>query len=383
MRNKQIYIGITFCTTLIFVSAILLTFHYNEWEKSKAKSNNNNNKVQLHMIRDNSLSTKVFDYEKNATIAAIGDILIHSQIYRDAYNGTDYDFNPVFSTIKPYLEKPDFLIANQESLPAGEEFGLSGYPLFNSPSDIVEALQNAGVDAISNANNHTLDQGIKALKHSIAYYEKIGMPYSGAFKSVKDQKTIRTFVVKDISFALLSYTYGTNGIPVPQGNEYAVNLLNPSLMIDEIQRAKQLGVDLIVLSLHWGDEYQRYPSDEQKKLAKILAEAGADIIFGHHSHVVQPIEKLTLPNGREAVIVYSLGNFLSAQKHNYKDIGGIVTVEVQKKGTVISYPSITFEPTFVTEKNYRNYQILPLQSAYNQGLVQYSEGEIISHVKGH
>ncbi len=380
VKNKTIFYGILLCTLFLLTTSILLYNQYTEW--NKAKVTNTDHRIESHAVRSSSVQSK--QYEMRATIAGIGDILIHHTLYEDAYDGSNYNFKPMFQSIESSLQKPDFLIANQESMPGGVELGLSSYPMFNSPKEIVMTLQQVGVDAITNANNHTLDQGIRGVESSIKFYEKIGMPYTGAFKSLDDQQSIRTFNVNGIRFALLSYTYGTNGIPIPEGKEYVVNLLDKNQMIEDIQKAKKLDIDLVVLGVHWGNEYQRYPTDEQKSLARSLTEAGADIIFGHHPHVLQPIEKHTLPDGREAVVIYSLGNFLSGQKDDYKDIGGIATVEVVKtltdKGTVIHYPSVTFEPTFVSEQRYRNYLIHPLQEAFSKGLTPYTEEQLVSHM---
>ncbi|WP_226674675.1 CapA family protein [Rossellomorea aquimaris] len=380
MNKKRVILGVSLCIPLLFIIGLLLEKQLADWN-SPAKGEKKITSL-FHSTREVQASGK--SMKVSASLAAIGDILLHDTVYNDAKNENGYNFTPMFSPIKDMLETPDFLIANQESTPGGAELGVSSYPLFNSPKDIVKSLQEVGVDAVTNANNHSLDQGEKGLRSAIDYYEKISMPYVGAFKSREDQERIRTFNVNGIKFALLSYTYGTNGIPVPKGKEYLVNLIDEHKMIQEITKAKNLNVDLVVLSLHWGNEYQRFPTEEQERLAKVLTDNGVDIIFGHHPHVLQPIQTYKTSDGREAVVVYSLGNFLSGQKDDFKDIGGMVTVQVEKMmnpaGSKITYPSIQFQPTFVSENHYNNYRIYPLDFARKNGMIAYSEEEMESHM---
>jgi poly-gamma-glutamate capsule biosynthesis protein CapA/YwtB (metallophosphatase superfamily) len=379
MNKKRVISGIILCIPLLLVISFLITKQYSDWttpsEGEKITS-------LLHTPREVQASGK--SIKTSASIAAIGDILIHDTVYNDAKKQSGYDFTPMFAPIQDMLSAPDFLIANQESTPGGVELGVSSYPLFNSPKEIVKSLQNVGVDAVTTANNHSLDQGEKGLLSAIDYYEEISMPYVGAFKNPEDQSRVRTFNVNGIKFALLSYTYGTNGIPVPEGKEYLVNLIDEQKMIREIKKAKNMNIDLVVMSLHWGNEYQRFPTEEQQRLAKVLTNNGVDIIFGHHPHVLQPIQTYKTNDGRDAVVIYSLGNFLSGQKDDFKDIGGMVTVQVEKKmnpaGSTITFPSIHFQPTFVSENHYKNYRIYPLDFARKNGMIAHTKEEMVSHM---
>ena len=380
MHKKPLVIGLAFCVPLLVVIGLLLNKQYGDWNSTSGPEGHFSS--LLHTTREVQASEK--NMKASASLAAIGDILLHDTVYNDAKDDTGYHFTPIFSPIKEMLSAPDFLIANQESTPGGIELGVSSYPLFNSPKEIVKALQDVGVDAVTTANNHSLDQGEKGLLSAIDYYEKVSMPYVGAFKSQEDKDRIRTFNVNGIKLALLSYTYGTNGIPVPKGKEYLVNLIDEQKMLEEIRKAKRMDIDVVVLSLHWGNEYQRFPTKEQERLAKLLTENGVDIIFGHHPHVLQPIQTYKTSDDREAIVIYSLGNFLSGQKDDFKDIGGMVTVQVEKTmipgGSKITYPSIEFHPTFVSENHYNNYRIYPLDFAEKNGLIRHSEEEVVSHM---
>ena len=303
-------------------------------------------------------------YNTTIEIGAIGDILLHDRVYEDAARDSGYDFSEMFEPVKEMLGRPDFTIANQESIAAGSELGLSGYPTFNSPYEISDTLKNVGIDLVSLANNHSLDKGEKGILRAIDYYNKIDMPYVGINKNEEDRKRDRIINVNGISIGFLSYTYGTNGIPIPDGKDYLVNYLEDQKIYQDIKELRGK-VDLLLVNAHWGLEYKRDPSDEQRRLANLMAEAGADIIIGHHPHVLQPIEWIESDKQR-TLVVYSLGNFISAQKNDYKDIGGMVTIKVNKEsssqGTTTTVTDVNFTPTYVTNQNYRNYRIQPFDN---------------------
>ncbi|WP_335868966.1 CapA family protein [Bacillus sp. 2205SS5-2] len=378
MKRKLRIIPILFALFFLFTIGLLMKGQLDDYSSAPDTRTASSLGLRVHQLVEKPFST-------NATIGAIGDILIHDRVYDGAKTSSGYDFRPMLENVKEHLQKPDFLIANQESMPGGVELGLSSYPSFNSPHEIIDALQDAGVDMVTNANNHSLDRGEKALNSAIDYYEKVNMPYTGAFKSPEDQQTIRKFNVNGISFAVLSYTYGTNGIPVPAGKDYMVNLIDEQKMIQDIQRVKkEAEVDLVILGIHWGLEYQLLPTDFQQNLAHSLTDVGADIIFGHHPHVLQPIETRKTADGRDAVIVYSLGNFISGQTGDYKDIGGILSLTVEKnitqEGTTITYPDIEFQSTFVAKDPTYFYKMYSLDQAKQLGLTYHTVAEINTHM---
>lgn len=322
---------------------------------------------QSHSARQQNLTPK--DFESSATITAVGDILIHSLVYNSAKTSNGYDFKPMFSEVKPMLETADITVANQETMIGGEKIGLSTYPSFNSPFEVGDALKDSGVDIVTIANNHTIDRGEKAIQNAISHYNKIGLLYTGAYKSPEDQTVIRTIKKNGITFSFLAYTYGTNGIPVPKDKPYLVNLIDLKRIENDIKLAKEKS-DVVVVSLHFGNEYQRMPNDEQKHIAQTVINQGADIILGHHPHVLQPMEWIEAKDGRKGFVVYSLGNFLSSQKSIYREIGGILTLTVNKEiengKTKIEVENPTFQSTYVSRSH--RFKIVPLDKASQFGL---------------
>lgn len=329
--------------------------------------------VHIHATRP--VTAVAREMTEKVTIGAIGDILMHDSVYNDAFKAGKYNFDPIFTPVNSLLKAPDILTANQESILGGVELGVSNYPMFNSPHEVADALVNTGVDIVSTANNHTLDKGIRGIESEIQYLNKIGLPFVGSSLSEKDRQTIRILQKNGIKIAFLSYTYGTNGIPVPQGKSYLVNLIDRDIMKEEVHRAKQQA-DVVVMSIHWGNEYQRIPTEGQKDLAAFLANEGVDIIFGSHPHVLQPMEWIQRADGGKSFVIYSLGNFISAQIHDYKDIGGMATVEITKHvsntGNTIALSNPQFYPTFVSSQKYRNYRVVPLEKAESYGLANAS-----------
>jgi poly-gamma-glutamate capsule biosynthesis protein CapA/YwtB (metallophosphatase superfamily) len=319
--------------------------------------------------RSHSLTFKSYKYSIH--LSAIGDVLIHDRVYEDAKVNNGYDFKPMLSQVKYLLQKPEITIANQESMAGGAEIGLSSYPCFNSPHEIADALKDAGIDIISIANNHSIDRGEKGILSATDYYQKINLPYEGAFRSEQDKEQVRILTKNGIKIGFLAYTYGTNGIPIPAGKNYLVNLIDEGKMKKDIEQVKSLS-DVVVVSMHWGNEYQRYPTNIQKELAVKLANDGADLIIGHHPHVLQPMEWITREDGKKTFVAYSLGNFLSGQVRDYKDIGGVLDIEIVKESkdnkVNITLQNPLFTPTYVSSLHQHQYEVIPLANAATVGL---------------
>lgn len=307
---------------------------------------------------------------QTATIGMIGDVLLHHPIY------TYPDFDFAFAAVKDKLEGIDFLLANQESMPGGTELGLSTYPIFNSPKHIIGDLKNAGVDMISLANNHTLDKGEAGVLKSIEHAKEYGMPYVGAYNSFEDRAKQRIIEVNGIRFGVLAYTYGTNIGPAPAGKKYLVNLIDYERIAEDIQRIKP-DVDVTVVSLHWGPEYHLQHSEAQEKLAQHVSAAGADIIFGHHPHVLQPYAEVG-----STKVFYSLGNFYSAQPYEYTNFGGIARLTVTKEtiggAKAVSVDDPRLFPTAVIRDAQNRFKVVPLEQAGQ--MIKHSDQWVENHV---
>ncbi|WP_063915714.1 CapA family protein [Paenibacillus elgii] len=329
--------------------------------------------------------------ERRVTLAAVGDVLIHRTIYEDARTQRSYDFNPVFEAVRPHLEGADVTFANQESIIGGTALGLSDYPAFNSPFEAADALRDAGVDIVSMANNHTLDRGEQAVRQAIRHWKRLGVEYAGASETEADRQRLRIVERNGLKLAFVAWTYGTNGIPRPPGKPYLVHLLEQERAFQqEIAEAKKQA-DAVVASLHFGTEYIRLPSEQQRKWARLAAAAGADVILGHHPHVLQPLEWIDNGDGGRTLVAYSLGNFLAAQKKPgpHVRIGGILKAELRKpigasggKAAVV-IGGVRFLPTYVRFQAWRGYRVIPLSQASEAELpgVRGIREEVASHMR--
>ena len=253
------------------------------------------------------------------TMAAIGDIMCHNTQYNDAYNKDTgaYDFSYVFDDISLYTKTADICVGNLETTFAGEDVGYSGYPTFNTPDSLAYELKDIGVDVFSTAGNHALDKGFNGLSRTIDVLNDADIAHTGTYKTEEEQNTILTKYVKGIKIAFVNFTYGTNGIKIPSGKEFCVNLIDNDLITKQLDLAKSQNPDIIVACMHWGNEYKTTPNDTQKELSTFLFQNGVDIILGTHPHVLEPMEKqiVTLEDGttKDGFVIYSLGNFISGQ----------------------------------------------------------------------
>jgi len=324
--------------------------------------------------------------KQEISVSAIGDILIHDRVYNDAKVDDGYDFYPMLSEVQPYLHDSTITFANQETMIGGVKLGLSSYPMFNSPQEVGDTLRDVGVNVVSLANNHTLDRGEEVILRAIEHWEELDMLYVGAYKNEADQKKIRVMETEEeISVAFLAYTYGTNGIPVPKGKEYLVNMIDREQIAEDIERASEKA-NVTIMSLHFGNEYERMPNEEQKALVQFVADHGVDVVLGTHPHVLQPVEWVTGEDGNETLVAYSLGNFLSGQEGLYRQIGGILKFTIEKQTILgkekLSIHSPKFLPTFNASENERRYRVLPMMEVTDDELPNAEENyeEIKEHM---
>ncbi|WP_182300740.1 CapA family protein [Cohnella cholangitidis] len=341
------------------------------------------NSPPLQTASDNpvaSPSNSAEPVRREATLLAIGDIMVHMPQLPAYYNSTkkSYDLKPWFAQVKPIFSQGDWVIGNLEMPIAGQDLKITGYPRFNAPYELAEALADAGVQLVSTANNHSMDRAFPGVTRTLANVRKAGLVPIGTSSSAADSRRMVIEERNGIRMGFLAYTYGTNGIPVPKDKSFAVNLIDPAAIKRDIAELRRAQADVVTISLHFGVEYQRMPNAYQTKLVRELVKSGADIILGSHPHVVQPYEEIRVPasesvdgNPRRGIAIYSLGNFISNQTGNWKDVGLIFGVHLVKTenadGTSSTeWDKITTEPTWVHiqwKKQKRYYTVIPLKTA--------------------
>lgn len=317
-----------------------------------------------------------------ATITSFGDTLCHEPLYKAAYNQETeiYDFSYMFEYVEKYFQDSTIRIGNCESPMAGAERGYSGYPTFNAPEHLAIDLKELGVDIMTTANNHSLDKGFSGLSSTLNFLDEAGISHVGTARSEEEQNTILFKDLNGIKTAFLCYTYGTNGIPVPEGKEFCVNLIQEDFMLKQIQQAKAEGAELIVVSMHWGIEYQTIESEEQDRLAEFLIQNGVQVILGSHPHVLQPMKmvKVETEKGeeKEGLVIFSQGNFFSNQRDENTRNTAIFNIEVKKDGTTqeVTIEKASYIPLYVRIKEAgaeKRYQLLDL----NEIIRSYETGE--------
>lgn len=248
------------------------------------------------------------------SLIMVGDMLLHTPVENAAkQEDGSYNFDAIFANMKDEIEAADLAIVNQEVIIAGEEFGISGYPAFNAPYAVGDALVKTGFDVVCHGTNHALDKGRKGLVSCLNFWETQypDIAVLGINGSVEEQEEIYIYEQDDISIAILNYTYGTNGIPLPESMPFAVDMLEKEKVIADIQRAEELA-DFTVVCPHWGTEYKLEPSSEQKRWTEIFLDNGVDLVLGTHPHVIEPVEWVKdEETGHEMLVYYSIGNFVN------------------------------------------------------------------------
>jgi poly-gamma-glutamate synthesis protein (capsule biosynthesis protein) len=295
------------------------------------------------------------------TFCAVGDNLIHIEIINDARteNG-GFDFSPVYTYIKPQIENADIAFINMETISAGTEFGISGYPKFNAPVELGEAVFDVGFNIVNYATNHSLDKGEAALRKTLAFWESKNIIALGAFTDEKKRSTPVRMKINNITFGFLSYTYGTNDLPLPDDSPYLVALIDTNVMQREIAALRPL-CDYLVVSMHWGEEFRASPNEFQEKLAQFLAEQKVDLVLGHHPHVLEEVRMIKRPDNGYMLCFFSLGNFISAQKVSDTMLGGMARVIIEKNGETtqtVSYELIPLVTHY--DKHDKDFRVIPL-----------------------
>ena len=281
--------------------------------------------------------------EYDITLMAVGDNLLHMGLVNSGRqsDGT-YNFDFLYEPIAPYLNNSDISIINQETIMAGNDKPFSGFPYFNSPVEIADAIEKSGFNVVLQSSNHTIDQGIDGLLNAYDVWQQHpGVTMVGIHDDPEKEHDIPIITVKDKTFAILNYTYGPNLGAVPgnikgymnilcaikegsKTNELDFTKINPAV-IEDIKLAKERA-DIVIVCPHWGTEYALEPSKYQKEFAKQMTEAGADVIIGAHPHVPEPVEIINADNGNHSICYYSLGNYISTGQKGESMLEGLAWV---------------------------------------------------------
>lgn len=263
-----------------------------------------------------------------AKLLMVGDALIHSSVYNDALTEDgNYDFKPMLKYVKPILKSYDLKYYNQETILGGSSLGYSSYPKFNSPVEVGDAFLNAGFNLVSLSNNHTMDKGETGVINSVNYWKsKKNVVFSGQWTSWEERNTNPVYSVNGINYAFFSYTTWTNGLETPVGKEYLNNVYSNEKAYLDISAVKDRA-DVIIVAMHWGEEYNLDITEEQREIANYLSSLGVNIIIGTHPHVVEPVEYI---NNGDTLVIYSLGNFISGQIGLDRLTGLMMEVTIKK-----------------------------------------------------
>ena len=350
-------------------------------------------------IKDNKNITKkpvveeIKEEHYEAKVIAVGDSLIHSSVYKDANRhanggyvdlGTGaFDFKPMYTNIKDIVSKYDIAYYNQETILGGQELGLSDYPLFNSPYQAGDGMIESGFNLVSLATNHTADFGRSGILNSCKYWsEKKDVLTAGSYCSQEERDEIRIKEANHITYTMLNYTYGTNGMPVSEpyfvnvwptngsgpDNDYNYNAYK-EIVKSDIEKVRDK-VDVLIVAMHWGVEYTHDPTAYELDMANYLASLGVDVIIGTHPHVIQPVTWID-----DTLVIYSLGNFISAQYQNYwlcpyyKCTVGLMTnftIEKDVKGDDVKIKIKDVENELIynyyNQSSWRDFRIIPFSN---------------------
>ena len=368
MRNKRKKDKVLRIFVVLIISIIGIYFGYN-----KLLNNHNNISSDSKVnVDDNNHSTSI-------SLIMAGDNLINDKLYNAAKKDDgSYDFKSMYSYIKDIVKNYDLAYYNQETILGGSEIGVSSYPAFNSPYEVGDATIDTGFNLVSLATNHTLDRGEKAIINSLNYWNnKSNVLTSGSYLSNNDRNKVNIKEVNNITYTMLNYTYGTNGIKVPEGKEYLVNIWpctgnNPDndtkyqeykeVVKKDILRVRDK-VDLLIVAMHFGVEYTHVPTNYQIDMAEFLSSLGVDIIIGTHPHVIMPITYIN-----DTLVIYSLGNFLSAQDTNNDyntTVGLLSSIKITKNidkdnNSSIKLSDLNNELIYTTNKD--GYKIIPFSN---------------------
>ena len=286
---------------------------------------------------------------------AFGDNIIHGDVMKDAArlaegSNAEFSFTPMYENYIDCINDADIAFINQETITAGKSYGYSGYPNFNSPQEAGKALIELGFDIVNMASNHMLDKKDNALRDTIEFWKNQNVFMIGGYLNQNDYDTIRIYEIDGIKIAFLSYLdytiggNGTNMMTLTPGSKLIIPLIDEQTIIRHMALAKE-AADLVFVSMHWGVENSFVISSLQKNTAQLLADCGADVIIGHHTHTVQKVEWLTGSSGNKTLAVYGLGNQINTMYYSYNMVGGMIQFDIVRTDSGLAIENPLFVPT--------------------------------------
>jgi poly-gamma-glutamate synthesis protein (capsule biosynthesis protein) len=296
------------------------------------------------------------------TLVFAGDVMQHQGQLDAARTAGGYDYSECFAAVEPYIAAADVAVANLETTLAGPPY--SGYPQFAAPDALAEALRDAGFDILLTANNHTCDKGRRGIVGTLDALDTLGMAHTGSFRTQAERDSLypMIFEKKNFRLAVLNYTYGTNGLQVPFPT--LVNQIDTVQIAADVVAARSHAPDIIVATMHWGDEYRTEPNVEQQRLADFLVRQGVRLVIGAHPHVMQRMERrYAADRSTHAVVIYSLGNYISNMRAKNTDGGAMAHIRLVKRGAQVDIDECAYQLVWTykpLDAGRRRFRLLPV-----------------------
>lgn len=298
-------------------------------------------------------------------LVAVGDNLIHSPVYESCRTEDGFDCDGLYANIRGYISDADIAVINQETIFVEDRRRLSGYPAFGSPCEIGESTRKAGFNVVTHATNHTMDKGAQSILYTMDFWDRYDdVTVLGINRSEEEHRSVKVWEKDGLKIAMLNFTYGLNGFRLPEDKPYLVNLFERSEDNATLIEKAEESADVTVVFIHFGTEYTHTPTKEQKRDIEFLCENGADIIIGTHPHVVQPMTRHISENGNEALVFYSLGNFISNQDSTSKILGAMADVTITKENGTVRIENYGMHP-LVTHKQNGKFSVYMLDDYTN------------------
>ena len=342
LKNVLLVLTMTvMCLVLYYVVAIFLDINKlvkeeptNSTQQTETPKDELEEPDTENQDEDNT-DDEIADNNNEISIVVFGENFVHDSVINSGKqsDGT-YNYDFLFDNLRMYAEEADIAAIYQSTIIGGNELGVKGYPNFNTPAEMMDAIKKAGFDVALMASNHTNDVGTNAIKNSISMWKEAGIIPLGINGTKEDADIIQVMEVKVVKIAMLNYTAGMNKPIENADDKYMVNYLTKDKVVADITKADELA-DYVIVFPYWVSEYTHATTDNQKALAKAMTEAGADLIVGASSHFIGEIENIEADNGNKAMCYYSIGNFCSS--FNYADamVGGIARVTLQLENDTI------------------------------------------------